>query len=84
MLKWVRDLSETLGFVSVVTKSDNGGMVGKAMLLLDVKEAVNTRSTRRRKGSEDNVEGWFPIQTQELSVECRLLEFECCERGTQS
>jgi hypothetical protein len=34
MLKWVRDLSETLGFVSVITKSDNGGNGRKGYVAL--------------------------------------------------
>jgi hypothetical protein len=50
MLLWVRDLTKKLGFVAVITKSDNREMVGNAMFLLDVKEAVNIRSTLRRKG----------------------------------
>jgi hypothetical protein len=50
MLQWVRDLSEKLCFVVVTTKSHNlVRMVGKATLLLDVKEAVNIGSTPRRK-----------------------------------
>jgi hypothetical protein len=52
MIKWVRGLSEKLGFMVVTTKSDNGGNGRKLKdtFLLDVKEADNIGSMQRRKG----------------------------------
>jgi hypothetical protein len=39
MLSWVRDLAVKLGFVFVIAKSDNGGIIERDMLHLYVKEA---------------------------------------------
>jgi hypothetical protein len=50
MLKSVRDLSTNLGFWLWLQSPITEEMVGKATLVLDVKEAVNIGSTPRRKG----------------------------------
>jgi hypothetical protein len=49
-ITWVRDLAEKLGFVSVIMKSDNGANGRKGYVALGCQKAVNTGSTRSRKG----------------------------------
>jgi hypothetical protein len=52
MILWVRDEAYKLGFVIVITNHDSGrggGMVERDMLHLDVKDAVNIRSTPHKE-----------------------------------